>query len=214
VFITFEGGEGAGKSTQLRRLAETLRARGFSVVTTREPGGTPTAERIRKLLLEREGVSFDVVTEALLFAAARHDHVATLIEPALQAGQIVLCDRFFDSTTVYQGLAGSAPHAMLRELTSIAVGDTRPDLTLILDLAPEAGLARARQRQQTHAENADHFEERTLAFHVAVRRGFRALAEQEPQRCRLINAEQPAEVVAKDILGAVASLHQLAPALA
>lgn len=207
-FITFEGGEGAGKSTQLHRLASTLRGEGLDVVTTREPGGTATAERIRHLLLDRDGLTFDVVTEALLFAAARHDHVTGLIEPALQSGKMVLCDRFLDSTLVYQGLAGRAPLAVLEQLIAIAVGPTRPDLTLILDLPPEQGLARVGARQASAAQARDHFEQRALTFHRAVRDGFRFLAEREPGRCRLVDAARPADLVAADILSAVRSLRQ------
>lgn len=191
-FITFEGGEGAGKSTQIRLLAETLRAAGHEVVLTREPGGTPMAEAIRGLLLNG-GDPPEAMTQALLFAAARHDHVSRVIRPAMRAGQIVLCDRFTDSTRAYQGeaVAEDALEATILLGTSGLV----PDLTLLLDLPPAAGLARARQRGVAD----DAFERADLAFHGRVRARFLALARREPDRIHVVDADRPAEAVAAAI---------------
>lgn len=181
VFITFEGGEGAGKSTQIRRLAAALEAQGRKVIVTREPGGTPLAEAIRGLILG-PGASGDALTQALLFAAARREHIRVLIEPALAAGAIVLCDRFADSTRAYQG--GRLPAPALDATISLATGDLAPDLTLLLDLSPETGLARARGR----GGDADTFERADLAFHADVRARFLALAKAEPGRIAVIDA--------------------------
>jgi dTMP kinase len=190
LFITFEGGEGVGKSTQIRRLAASLEARGHRVVVTREPGGTPLAEAIRGVLLGAEG-SPDAMTQALLFAAARRDHVRVLIEPALAAGAVVLCDRFADSTRSYQG--GALPAATIETLIALATGGLVPDLTLLLDLASEEGLARARLRGGA----ADGFERADSAFHAEVRARFLALASAEPGRIALIDASAgEAEVAA------------------
>ena len=181
VFITFEGGEGAGKSTQIRRLAAALEAQGRKVIVTREPGGTPLAEAIRGLILG-PGASGDALTQALLFAAARREHIRVLIEPALAAGTIVLCDRFADSTRAYQG--GRLPAPALDATISLATGDLAPDLTLLLDLSPETGLVRARGR----GGDADTFERADLAFHADVRARFLALAKAEPGRIAVIDA--------------------------
>ncbi|MCZ8261367.1 MAG: dTMP kinase [Beijerinckiaceae bacterium] len=195
-FITFEGGEGAGKSTQIRLLAETLRQSGHKVVVTREPGGTPLAESIRGLLLNA-GEAPGAMTQALLFAAARQDHVSRVIRPALRAGQIVLCDRFTDSTRAYQGeaLAEDALEATILLGTSGLV----PDLTLLLDLPPETGLRRARQRGAAE----DAFERADLAFHARVRERFLALARREPDRILVVDADRPVEALADAILALV-----------
>lgn len=192
VFITFEGGEGAGKSTQIRRLAAALEAGGRTVVVTREPGGTPLAEAIRALILG-PGASGDALTQALLFAAARREHIRVLIEPALAAGAIVLCDRFADSTRAYQG--GRLPAPALDATISLATGDLAPDLTLLLDLPPEEGLARARGR----GGDADTFERADLAFHADVRARFLALAKAEPDRIVVIDAGAGEDEVAEAI---------------
>lgn len=194
VFITFEGGEGAGKSTQIRRLAAALEAGGRTVVVTREPGGTPLAEAIRALILG-PGASGDALTQALLFAAARREHIRVLIEPALAAGAIVLCDRFADSTRAYQG--GRLPAPALDATISLATGDLAPDLTLLLDLPPEEGLARARGRGGD--ADADTFERADLAFHADVRARFRALAKAEPDRIVVIDAGAGEDEVAEAI---------------
>lgn len=192
VFITFEGGEGAGKSTQIRRLAAALEALGRTVVVTREPGGTPLAEAIRALILG-PGASGDALTQALLFAAARREHIRVLIEPALAAGAIVFCDRFADSTRAYQG--GRLPATALDATISLATGDLAPDLTLLLDLPPEEGLARARGR----GGDADTFERADLAFHADVRARFLALAKAEPDRIVVIDAGADVADVAEAI---------------
>ncbi len=189
-FITVEGGDGAGKSTQVRRLAEALRAAGREVVTTREPGGAPGAEEIRALVVTGAPDRWDAVTEALLMSAARRSHVAATIRPALARGAVVISDRFFDSTTAYQGHAGGVPLDLLEQLRRIAVGDLTPDLTLILDLPVEAGLARSRDRG-----GAARFEAKGVDFHERLRRGYLAIAAAEPERCRVIDAGGDAESV-------------------
>jgi len=195
IFVTLEGGEGGGKTTQLACLAAWLRQRGIDVVTTREPGGSPGAEEIRKLLVTGAGDRWDGMTEALLMSAARRDHVQKTIRPALDAGCWVLCDRFFDSTLAYQGYARGLPIAALGDLTRIAIGDLVPDITLILDLPETIGLQRANAR----AGGETRFEELGLEFHRALRQGYRAIADQHPQRCRLIDATQAVDDVTRDL---------------
>ena len=185
-FITFEGGEGAGKSTQLRRLAETLRARGHDVVTTREPGGSPGAEQIRGLLVSGDPDRWDGMTEALLHFAARRDHLRSTVWPALEAGKWVLCDRFADSTLAYQGHGHGLPHEAIRDLYRVAVGDFKPDLTLILDLPVETGLSRAAGR----GGDEDRYERMKGGFHQRLRDGFLAIAAAEPDRCAVVPADR------------------------
>lgn len=192
IFLTFEGGEGAGKSTQIRRLAAALEARGHTVVVTREPGGTPLAEAIRSLLLAAES-SPDAMTQALLFAAARREHIRGLIAPALEAGKIVLCDRFADSTRAYQG--GRMDDADLEATIALATGGLEPDLTLLLDLPPETGLARARRRGAA----SDTFESADIEFHADVRERFLTLSEAEPLRFAVIDARGSEDAVARAI---------------
>jgi dTMP kinase len=194
-FITFEGGEGAGKSTQIRLLAGDLAKRGLEVVLTREPGGSPGAEAIRALLVEGEPGRWDGVTETLLFAAARRDHVECTIRPALEQGSWVLCDRFMDSTIAYQGYGAGVDIALVRRLSADAAGDIVPDLTLILDLPVEAGLARAAGR----AGGEDRFERKGIDFHTRLREGFLAIAQAEPNRCVVIDATAARDVVAQKI---------------
>jgi dTMP kinase len=182
-FITFEGGEGAGKSTQLKRLAERLRARGLEIVATREPGGSPGAEAIRELVLNGAADRWSPVTETLLMYAARRDHVERVIRPALARGAWVVCDRFADSTRAYQGAAGGTDPALIAALEAQVLDDARPDLTLVFDLDPEAGLARA------HARGGElRFESKGLAFHQRLREAFLAIARDEPQRCAVVDA--------------------------
>ena len=201
LFVTFEGGEGVGKSTQVARLAERLRrSRGGEVVVTREPGGTPRAERIRAALLGGGAKSHGPLAEALLFAAARLDHLDALIRPALARGAVVLCDRFSDSTRAYQGAAGGVEPRLLDAVERAVVGATRPDLTLVLDLPPAEGLARAEAR----AGARDRFEAESAAFHERLRQAFRAIAAAEPERCALIDAGRPPDPVEADIWTAVA----------
>lgn len=200
-FITLEGGEGAGKSSQARRLAAWLGARGIDYLLTREPGGSAGAEAIRGLLVTGEPGRWDAVTEALLMNAARRDHVVRTIRPALAAGRWVICDRFTDSTLAYQGYAGGVPLATLRALIDAAVEDTRPDLTLVLDIAPAAGLARTlRGGDGTEAR----FERMGLRFHTAVRDGFLKVAAEDPARCIVIDVGPPEPVVSDAIVAAVA----------
>ncbi|GJD34461.1 dTMP kinase [Methylobacterium aerolatum] len=189
VFITLEGGEGAGKSTQAARLAATLRARtGRPVVVTREPGGSPRAEEIRAAVLAGVAKPYGPFAEALLFSAARLDHLETLIRPALARGETVICDRFLDSTRAYQGAADGLDAELLDALERVVVGPTRPDLTLILDLPAETGLARARARGAAAGEGADRFEAESLGFHTRLRAAFLEIANREPARCAVIDA--------------------------
>lgn len=198
LFVTFEGGEGAGKSTQIRRLSQRLEALGRQVVATREPGGSPIAESIREFLLCGEARRFGPLAETMLFAAARADHVASTIRPALERGAVVLCDRFADSTRVYQGALGAVPATALDALEGIAMGPLRPDLTLILDVPVELGLSRAEGRRRELGERPDRFEEENLAFHSRIREAFLAVAAAEPQRCAVVDAAgTPDEVEAR-----------------
>ena len=204
-FITFEGGEGAGKSTQSRLLADRLTALGRRVVVTREPGGAPCAEAIRGLLLSAGAIPADPLTEALLFNAARADHLASRIRPALADGRDVLCDRFADSTRAYQGAAGNLSADIIARLEAIVVGTTRPDLTLVLDLEPAAGLVRANVRRATAGHiGTDQFEGRGLGFHERLRAGFLAIASAEPARCVVIPASGDAAAVGVLVWRAVA----------
>jgi dTMP kinase len=195
-FITFEGGEGAGKSTQMKRLAAALAERGITVVETREPGGTPDAEAIRSFILSGRARPLGGGGEAVLFAAARADHVDRVIRPALARGAFVLSDRFTDSTRAYQGADG-VDTALLDGLETLAVGETRPDLTVILDLPAETGLARAAARRG--AGDADRFEGETIAKHEARRRIFLEIAAREPGRCAVIDATRGVDDVAAEI---------------
>lgn len=207
-FITLEGGEGAGKSTQARRLAAWLADRGVDCLLTREPGGSPGAEDIRALLVTGDPGRWDAVTEALLMNAARRDHVVRTIRPALAAGRWVICDRFLDSTLAYQGHAGGVPLPTLEALIAAAVDETRPDLTVILDLPPEAGLARAHGGGQG-AET--RFERKGAAFHAAVREGFRRIAAGDPDRCPVVDTGRPVEEVAAEIAALVSARLGLQP---
>lgn len=197
VFITFEGGEGSGKSTQIRRLAARLEAQGRDVLVTREPGGTAEAEAIRALLVSGDVARWTAKSEALLNYAAREQHLEQVIRPALAAGRIVLCDRFMDSTRAYQGYAGGCDLHVIDALERAVVGATRPDLTLVLDLDPAAGLARAKARGDAVAE--DRYERKGLAFHSKLREGFLDILRREPKRCRLVDASQAVDAVADDV---------------
>jgi len=196
-FITFEGGEGTGKSTHSALLADRLKSLGIGVVLTREPGGSPGAEAIRHVLLSGVAKPLGVEAEAMLFAAARDDHVRNLIEPALARGAWVICDRFIDSTRVYQGTLGKLDPKFLRALERVTVGDLKPDLTFILDVPADVGLARANKRRG--AGGADRFEAESLAFHEGLREGFRLLGAAEPGRCVVLDATAAKSVVADRI---------------
>lgn len=183
-FITLEGGEGSGKSTQLQLLAKAMAAAGVPCVTTREPGGSPGAEEIRKLLVSGNTDAWDAETETLLFYAARLDHVNKLIRPAMEAGKTVICDRFTDSTQVYQGAGKGLPETYIRMLHRMTLGDFLPNLTLILDIDPTEGLKRAHARRG--GEN--RFETMDMEFHQRVRAGFLSIAKAEPHRCAVVSA--------------------------
>lgn len=198
-FITFEGGEGSGKSTQVALLAERLRLRGIEVVTTREPGGSPGAEAMRHLLLSGVVKPLGPDAETMIFAAARDDHVQTTIEPALARGAWVICDRFIDSTRVYQGALGNVDPRIIRALERVTVGETMPELTFILDVPVEVGFARVAGRGQ----QKDRFESEDIEFHIQLREAFLELARNEPKRCVVIDAAQSPELVATRIWLAV-----------
>jgi dTMP kinase len=200
-FITLEGGEGAGKSVQAKRLEEKLATSGLEVVRTREPGGSPHAEELREAILSGFAAQFGQNGEALLFAAARIDHLDKTILPALARGAWVISDRFADSTRAYQGVAGDLSPAFVARLEEVAVGANRPDLTLILDIPAQEGLERARARRGT--ESADRFEAEGLEFHEKLRRAFLDIAAAEPKRCVVVDALKPEEEVTEAIWSAV-----------
>ncbi len=198
MFVSFEGIDGSGKSTQARLLAETLRARGRDVIATREPGGSPGAEEIRRLLVEGGGERWSPETELLLFTAARRDHLERLIRPALNAGRTVITDRFADSTRVYQGAARAAQRAVVDKLHAMMIG-IEPDLTFVIDIDPAIALARGNARGGAE----DRFESLGLAFQQKLRDGFRALAAEYPARVRLIDGAGSADEVAARVLAAL-----------
>jgi dTMP kinase len=200
LFITFEGGEGAGKSTQIKLLGEHLTTLGRTVVLTREPGGTVMAESIRGLLVNGDPGSLSSMAEALLNSAARDSHLREVIRPALARGDVVLCDRFMDSTRVYQGIAGDCPIALVDALQTQVVGETVPDLTFVFDLDPVVGLQRAKQRGQG---GEDRYERKGMAFHEKVRDGFLTVARDEPERCVLIDASLGVDQVCSIMMAAV-----------
>lgn len=209
-FITFEGGEGTGKSTQARLLAARLQTRGIDVVLTREPGGSAGAEIIRHVILSGAAKPLGPEVEAVLFAAARADHLDHVIRPALERGSWVVCDRFADSTRVYQGALGKVDPRIVRGLERVTVGDAIPDLTVILDLAAELGLQRARSRGA--GGDGDRFEQEGLNFHKQLRAAYREIAAREPGRCILIDANAPENKVADEVWNAVRRRLGLAPA--
>lgn len=198
-FISFEGGEGAGKSTQIRRLAERLSAAGHDVVVTREPGGSPGAEAIRDLLVNGAADRWSPVTETLLMYASRRDHLERVIRPALAQGKVVLCDRFADSTRAYQGAGGDAPASLIAALEDHVLNGAIPNLTLILDLPAEVGLSRAEARG-----GAARFESKGLDFHQRLRAGYLEIARREPERCVVIDADAELDAVTAAISEAVA----------
>lgn len=204
LFITFEGGEGAGKTTQIERLAGWLRARGHRVLLTREPGGSPGAEAVRHVLLSGAAEQYGPAMEAILFSTARSDHVEQVIRPAVEAGMIVLCDRFMDSSRVYQGVSGKLDPAFMERLEEVAINGMVPDLTLILDLPAETGLERARARRGNG--DADRFEKEEADIHEERRQAFLSIAAAEPERCRVIHAARDTDAVAGAIRGQVEAL--------
>lgn len=202
-FITLEGGEGAGKSTQAGLLAAALGKAGKTVTVTREPGGSPGAEEIRDLLVTGEAGRWDPVSEALLLYAARRDHWLRLIEPALDRGDWVICDRFSDSTLVYQGIGRGVDLAVLRDLHNMAMGETAPDLTLLFDLPAETGLARGAARDADTNSQETRFERMTLEFHQRLRQGFTDLAAVHPERIVTVDATAEIDQVAGAVLDIV-----------
>ncbi|MHC2438014.1 dTMP kinase [Bradyrhizobium sp. USDA 4451] len=200
-FITFEGGEGSGKSTQIRKLAERLDTAKLRVIVTREPGGSPGAEIIRHLVLSGMGKLLGPEAETLLFAAARDDHVRTVILPALNQGIWVLCDRFFDSTRAYQGQLGQVPPGLVNAMQRVTIGDLKPDLTFILDVPVEVGLQRAAARRGN--ATADRFEAEGIKFHQDLRDAYRRIAAEDPERCILIDATPDPDTVTATIWAAL-----------
>jgi len=209
-FITFEGGEGTGKSTQAAMLALRLESLGLRVRLTREPGGSPGAEIIRHVLLSGAAKPLGPEAEAMLFAAARDDHIRCTILPALEAGHWVICDRFADSTRVYQGALGDVDQRLIKALERVSLGDLYPDLTLVLDVPVALGLKRAARRRGS--ANPDRFEAETIDFHDKLRQAYLALAAAEPDRCVIIDAAAPKEKVARQVWKAVNSRLQPAGA--
>jgi dTMP kinase len=200
-FITFEGGEGSGKSTQIKKLAERLAATKLRTIVTREPGGSPGAEIMRHLVLSGMGKLLGPDAETLLFAAARDDHVRTVIQPALSQGTWVLCDRFSDSTRAYQGRLGKVAPEVLDAMERVTIGDLKPDLTIILDVPVELGMQRAAARRGAGAP--DRFEAEDLKFHQELRDAYRQIAASEPQRCVLIDATADPGTVAAGVWAAL-----------
>lgn len=200
-FITFEGGEGSGKSTQIRKLDMWLSDKGYNVVMTREPGGTPDAELIRALLVQGDAKRWDAKTEALLMFASRRDHLIKTIWPALEEGSWVLSDRFVDSSRAYQGVGHGLGQEFINDLYEKVAGDFNPDLTIILDVDPEVGLSRAKNRLASVKE--DRYESMGLAFHQKLRQAYFDIAKEHPERYVIISAEQDLEDVHKQIVSAV-----------
>jgi len=205
-FISFEGGEGAGKSTQARKLAERLEGQGISVTLTREPGGATSAEAIRELLVHGDTGRWEPMSEALLHIAARVEHLAKTVRPALEAGRWIISDRYVDSTRIYQGIVQGVGIERIDELHALALDGVMPDRTLILDLPVEEGLARAAARV---GEGEDRYERMGRPFHESLRAGYRQLARSEPERCRLIDASADTETVAERIWSEITPLLEV-----
>ena len=203
LFITFEGGEGSGKTSQINRLAQTLSASGHKVITTREPGGTPEAEKIRNLLVQRDGGNWTPLAEVLLLFAARSLHVERVIQPALMTGKIVISDRFTDSTRAYQGYGHGLDLETIEEVNSIVLNGLEPDLTFILDIDPQTGLGRSERRlaaeQFMGARSEDRFEKLELDFHERLRQGFLKIASTYPKRCVILDATRTFEDLTAEI---------------
>ena len=210
-FITFEGIEGSGKSTQIVLLANYLKSLGVKIVLTREPGGTLIGDQIRKILLDPANKALDSPAELLLYAASRAQHLSEVILPALAAGTIVLCDRFSDATLAYQGYGRGLDRNMIRELDRIVTAGMRPDLTVLLDIDAAAGLARARGRNNSRGlEREARFENEEIAFHERVRRGYLTLAKQEPDRIRVVNASPAPDRIEMEIRKIVVAVSGIA----
>ncbi|MFQ5816655.1 MAG: dTMP kinase [Terriglobia bacterium] len=211
MFLTFEGIDGSGKTTQLKRLAAYLRRQGLPVVETREPGGTPLGERIRALLLRGAGRGMDARTELLLMFAARAEHVAQVIRPALAAGKVVLCDRFTDASLAYQGYGRGLERRFIRELDRLACRGVKPNLTFVVDINPRTSLQRAKRRNRRARVGTARFERETRAFYERVRRGYQALARAEPRRVRQVNGEDTIKNIHRKIVALVARRLGLRP---
>ncbi|MBO9508798.1 dTMP kinase [Thalassospira sp. A3_1] len=205
LFISFEGGEGSGKTTQIRRLESWFRQRGREVVVTREPGGSPGAEEIRNLLLTGDPGRWDAVTEALLMFASRRDHVERTIRPALAEGKVVLCDRFADSSVAYQGFGHGLGAEYIRNLWQIAIDGFKPDLTLIFDLPVEVGLERAGARFANISAAEDRFERMGTEFHQRLRNGFIEIARKNPERCEIVDANGDIDLVCERMISVVSA---------
>jgi dTMP kinase len=209
IFITLEGGDGTGKSTQIKLLHQALAAAGVDTLTTREPGGTPQAERIRTLLLQRDSGSFDPMTEALLLFAARREHLVSKIWPALEKGQWVISDRFADSSRAFQGYGMGLDLQVIENLYQMVAGKFQPDLTFIFDIDPEAGINRSLSRSQVTPNKAesteDRYERMGLEFHRRLRKGFLEIAKAFPARCVIIDAAQDIKVVHRQLLKVVST---------
>ncbi len=199
VFISFEGGEGTGKTTQIALLADSLQKKGYEVAVTREPGGTPEAEKIRDLLVQREGGDWTPMAESLLLFAARNMHVKDLIAPALAEGKVVICDRFTDSTRAYQSYGRGLDRNIVEGLNNLSLNGFSPSLTFILDMPVEQGLMRAEKRLADNLSQEDRFERMDVEFHERLRRGYLEIAEQEPGRCHVINAGRSVAEIAEDL---------------
>ncbi|MCB9995678.1 MAG: dTMP kinase [Rhodospirillales bacterium] len=199
IFITLEGGEGSGKSTQIKTLAAFLQDKGHDVILTREPGGTPEAEKIRELLVNRDGGDWTPMAETLLFFAARAMHIETLIKPALAEGKIVICDRFTDSTRAYQSYGHGLDPDIIESYVQLAIAGFEPDLTFILDIDAAAGLERAGRRNTDADSTEDRFEQMQIDFHERLRQGFLEIAARNPERCVIIDAQQSIDEIAAQI---------------
>lgn len=207
MFITFEGPDGSGKTTQIQKVADFLIAKGFDVLTTREPGGCPLADKIRALLLQREGGDWQKISEVLLLFAARLEHVETVIKPALSEGKIVISDRFSDSTYSYQGYGYGLPKELIEQIEKVSINNFKPDLTLILDIDVKEGLGRTGKRFDQNdddgATTEDRYERMAIEFHENLRRGYLDIAKENPERCKVVDASQNQEDVfnqLKDVL--------------
>ncbi len=202
-FITFEGGEGAGKTTQINRLSAALVKRGYQVVTTREPGGTAEAEKIRDLIVQRDGGAWTAMAEVLLLFAARHLHVERVIAPAIRDGKVVICDRFTDSTLAYQGYGHDLDLSVIEDLKRIVIDGLEPDMTFILDIDPELGLKRSERRLASESlsikQKEDRFESMDFSFHERLRQGFLSIAKDNPERCIVCDATQDLDVIVEQI---------------
>ena len=199
LFVTFEGGEGSGKTTQLKALLAVLRRSGLETIETRDPGGTAVGKQIRELLLDREQVRMEAAAELFLYEASRAQLVAEVIRPALAQDRVVLCDRFCDSTVAYQGYGRGLDLTLIAELNAVATGGLAPDLTFLLDLEPGQGLERAAQREQQLRQRQDRMERELLAFHQRVRDGYRAIAAAEPRRVVVIDGARGMTEIEDDI---------------